>query len=51
MKSIFNNAISLFVIVIVLLIIIPLNPFVIDIFFILNISLSLIILLITMDIK
>lgn len=51
MKSLFNNAISLFVIVIVLLIIIPLNPFVIDIFFILNISLSLIILLITMDIK
>lgn len=40
MKSLFNNAISLFVIVIVLLIFIPLNPFVIDIFFILNISLS-----------
>ena len=51
MKSLFNNVISLFVIVIVLLLIIPLNPFVIDIFFILNISLSLIILLITMNIK
>ena len=51
MKSLFNNAISLFVIVIVLLIFIPLNPFVIDIFFILNISLSFIILLITMNIK
>ena len=51
MKNLFNNAISLFVIVIVLLIFIPLNPFVIDIFFILNISLSFIILLITMNIK
>ena len=51
MKSLFNNAISVFVIVIVLLIFIPLNPFVIDIFFILNISLSFIILLITMNIK
>ncbi len=51
MKSLFNNIISIFVIFIVLLLIIPLNPFVIDIFFILNISLSLIILLITMNIK
>ncbi len=51
MKSLLQNAISLFVIVIVLLILIPLNPFVIDIFFILNISLSLIILLITMNIR
>ena len=51
MKRIFDHAISLFVIVIVLLLIIPLDPFVLDIFFILNISLSLIILLITMNIK
>ncbi|MCI8342651.1 MAG: flagellar biosynthesis protein FlhA [Firmicutes bacterium] len=51
MKRIFDHTISLFVIVIVLLLVIPLNPFVLDIFFIMNISLSLIILLITMNIK
>ncbi len=51
MKKIFGNTISLFVIVIVLLLVIPLNPFVLDIFFIMNISVSLIILLITMNIK
>ncbi len=51
MKRIFDNAISLFVIVIVLLLIIPLSPFVLDMMFILNISISLIILLITMRIS
>lgn len=51
MKKILSSAISLFVIVIVLLLVIPLNPFVLDIFFIMNISISLIILLITMNIK
>lgn len=51
MKNILNNTISLFVIVIVLLLVIPLSPFILDIFFILNISVSLIILLITMNIK
>lgn len=51
MKKILSNSISLFVIVIVLLLVIPLNPFILDIFFILNISISLIILLITMNIK
>lgn len=51
MKKILQNVVSLFVIVIVLLLIIPLNPFVLDILFILNISVSLIILLITMNIK
>lgn len=51
MKKILSNAISLFVIVIVLLLVIPLNPFILDIFFIMNISVSLIILLITMNIK
>lgn len=51
MKKILSNAISLFVIVIVLLLVIPLNPFILDIFFIMNISISLIILLITMNIK
>lgn len=51
MKKILNNSISLFVVVIVLLLVIPLHPFILDIFFILNISISLIILLITMNIK
>lgn len=51
MKSIFKNAVSLFVVAIVLLLLIPLNPFVLDIFFIFNIALSLTILLITMNIK
>lgn len=51
MKILLQNAVSLFVIVIVLLLIIPLSPFVLDILFIINISVSLIILLITMNIK
>lgn len=51
MKQIFDNAVSIFVIVIVLLLIIPLSPFVLDMMFILNISISLIILLITMHIS
>ncbi len=51
MKTFLCNAISLFVIVIVLLLIIPLSPFVLDVMFILNIAVSLVILLITMNIK
>jgi len=51
MKSLFKDTLSLFVIIIVLLLIIPLSPFVLDVMFILNISISLIILLITMQIK
>lgn len=51
MKNIFSYSVSLFVIVIILLLIIPLNPFILDIMFILNISISLIILLITMHIS
>lgn len=51
MKSILKNSVSLFVIIIVLLLVIPLNPFLLDILFIINISISLIILLITMNIK
>lgn len=51
MKYLFKDSISLFVILIVLLLIIPLNPFLLDILFILNISISLIILLITMNIS
>ena len=49
MKNVLGNAISLFVIIIVLLLIIPLSPFVLDVMFILNIS--LVILLITMNIR
>lgn len=51
MKILLNNAVSLFVIVIVLLLVIPLSPFILDVMFILNISVSLIILLISMNIK
>ena len=49
--KIFNHAVSLFVIVIIALIIIPLPPALLDMMFILNISLSLVILLLTMYIK
>lgn len=51
MKNIINNAVSLFVVTIVLLLIIPLNPFFLDVMIILNLSISLMILLITMNIK
>ncbi len=51
MKRLLSNAVSLFVVLIVLLLVIPLNPFVLDIMFILNISVSLVILLISMNIK
>ena len=51
MKRIFDNVISVFVVVIVLFLLIPLPPFLLDVFFIINISLALIILLITMNIK
>ena len=51
MKKLLNNAVAVIVVMIVLLLIIPLNPFVLDVFIILNISISLIILLISMNIK
>ncbi len=51
MKKLLSNGISLFVVIIVLLLIIPLSPFALDVMFILNISISLVILLITMNIK
>lgn len=50
MKRIMNNAVALFVVVIVLLLIIPLNPFFLDVMIIINISISMIILLISMNI-
>ena len=51
MKSILNNSISLFIIAIILMIIIPLPPFFLDLMFIINIALSILILLTTMYIK
>ena len=51
MKKVMQNTVSLFVITIVLLLIIPLNPFLLDVLIITNVSISLIILLITMNIK
>lgn len=53
MKRLLNNIniISVFVVVIVLFLLIPLPPFLLDVFFIINISLALVILLITMNIR
>lgn len=51
MKKIVDNAVALFVIVIVLLLIIPLNPFLLDVMILLNISISMIVILISMNIK
>lgn len=51
MKKILNNAVALALVMIVLLLIIPLPPFLIDVMIILNIAISLIILLISMNIK
>lgn len=51
MKSILNNSISLFIIAIILMIIIPLPAFMLDMMFIINISISVIILLTTMYIR
>ncbi|WP_312700065.1 flagellar biosynthesis protein FlhA [Sedimentibacter sp.] len=51
MKRIFNNFITIFIVAVILMIIIPLPPFLLDLMFILNISLSLIILLTSMYIK
>lgn len=51
MKKILNNAVAVIVVMIVLLLIIPLNPFILDVMIILNIAISLIILLISMNIK
>jgi len=51
MKRFLNNSISLFIIAIILMLIIPLPAFFLDLMFIINIALSLIILLTTMYIK
>ncbi len=51
MKNLLKNSVVIFVIMIVLLLIIPLPPFLLDVMIIINISLSMIILLITMNIR
>ena len=51
MKKILNNSIALFVVCVILLLVIPLPPFMLDMMFIINIAVSLIILLMTMYIK
>ncbi|MDR1548910.1 MAG: flagellar biosynthesis protein FlhA [Hungatella sp.] len=51
MKNLLKNSVVVFVIAIVLLLIIPLPPFLLDVMIIINISLSMIILLISMNIK
>lgn len=51
MRRILNNAISPIVVVIVLFLVIPLHPSVLDVLLILNISLSIMILMITMNIS
>ncbi len=51
MQRLLNNGISLFVVIIVLFLILPLRPWMLDIFLVLNISLSIMILLITMNIS
>ena len=51
MKRIFDNAISLMVVVIVLFLVIPLSAPVLDVMIVLNISLSIMILMITMSIS
>lgn len=51
MKTLLKNSVVVFVITIVLLLIIPLPPFFMDVMIIINICLSMIILLITMNIR
>ncbi len=51
MKRLLNNAVAIFVVVVVLLLIIPMSPFMLDVMIIINIAVSMIILLISMNIK
>jgi len=51
LKRITDNVIAVFVVIVVLLLIFPLKPFILDMMFIISITASLIILLITMYIK
>lgn len=51
MKKLLNHVVALFVLMIVILLVVPLNAFVLDMMFIINITISLIILLTTMYIS
>ena len=51
MIKIFKNSIALFVLLIIILIVVPLDPFRLDVMFIINFTISLIILLTTMYIN
>lgn len=51
MKNILNNAIAVFIVVVIALLIVPLDTHVLDFMFIMNLALSLIIMLTTMYIK
>lgn len=51
MRRIFQNSIALMVVVIVLFLIVPLHPALLDILIITNISLSIVILMVTMTIS
>lgn len=51
MKKLLNHVIALFVLMVVILLVVPLNPFILDMMFIINITVSLIILLTTMYIS
>ncbi len=50
LKRILNNSIALFVVVVVMFLFIPLNPMILDILLVVNIGLSIMILMITMNI-
>ena len=50
LKRILNNSITLFVVVVVMFLFIPLNPMILDILLVVNIGLSIMILMITMNI-
>ena len=51
MKNFLNNVVTIFVVAVVLLLIIPMSPFMLDVMIIINISISMIILLISMNIR
>lgn len=51
MKKLLDHVIALFVLMVVILLVVPLNPFVLDMMFIINITVSLVILLTTMYIS
>jgi flagellar biosynthesis protein FlhA len=51
MRSIFKNSISIFIIALILMIIVPLPPFFLDLMFIINIAIAIVILLTTMYVR